>query len=135
LRRSADAAMTLARDPQSGLVSCDWAGPFDFEFKWWAAATTNSTTWCAQVVCVAHGATDDPTFPAQALSNCVSDLAAGTTLQTNDALLSGVTASCSPGDTAHIKFSRDTDETSTLSDSMSGDARLLGVEMTVQRHL
>jgi hypothetical protein len=29
LRRSADAAFTLARDPASGLVSCDWSGPYN----------------------------------------------------------------------------------------------------------
>jgi predicted alpha-1,6-mannanase (GH76 family) len=29
LRRSADAVWTLARDASTGLVSCDWAGPFD----------------------------------------------------------------------------------------------------------
>jgi predicted alpha-1,6-mannanase (GH76 family) len=29
LQRSADAAWTLARDPSSGDISCDWAGPFD----------------------------------------------------------------------------------------------------------
>jgi hypothetical protein len=29
LRRSADAAWTLARDPATGYISCDWAGPYD----------------------------------------------------------------------------------------------------------
>ena len=29
LQRSADAAWTLARDPSSGNISCDWAGPYD----------------------------------------------------------------------------------------------------------
>jgi len=29
LERSADAAWTLARDPSSGDISCDWAGPYD----------------------------------------------------------------------------------------------------------
>ncbi len=28
LHRSADAAWTLARDPSTGLISCDWAGPY-----------------------------------------------------------------------------------------------------------
>jgi predicted alpha-1,6-mannanase (GH76 family) len=29
LQRSADAAWTLARDPATGNISCDWAGPYD----------------------------------------------------------------------------------------------------------
>src|SRR5580698_4373060 len=29
LQRSADAAWTLARDPSSGNISCDWEGPYD----------------------------------------------------------------------------------------------------------
>lgn len=112
----------------------DWTGAIDVGVKWLAAATSGSVAWCAQVVCVADAETDDPAFPAVATGNCVSDAAKGTTLQANDATISGVTATgCAAGELAHFRVSRDPAEVSTRTDTMTGDARLLGVSVTLRR--
>ena len=42
-------------------------------------------------------------------------------------------AGCAANELAHIKFSRDPAEVSTRTDTMTGDARMIGVEMTLRR--
>ncbi len=118
----------------TAMLPSDWTGAVDVTYKWLAAATTGSVAWCAQIICVADAETDDPAFPAQSTSNCVSDAAKGTTLQTNDAADTGVTITgCAAGELAHFRISRDPDASSTLTDDMTGDARLIGVMVTMRR--
>jgi hypothetical protein len=110
-----------------------WTGAIDVTFRWFAAATTGSVGWCAQLVRVPDAATGDPAFPAQAAGNCVSDAVKGTTLQQNDAAKTGVTCtSCAAGDLVYVRISRDADG-GAVTDDMAGDARLIGVEITTRR--
>ena len=116
------------------MLPLDWTGNVDVAYKWLSTVTTGNVTWCAQVICVADAETDDPAFPAQASANCVSDATKGTTNQTNDASDTAITVTgCAAGELVHVRVSRDPDETSTLSDTLAGDARLVGVELTMRR--
>lgn len=103
--------------------------------EWFAAATTGAAGLCIQLVCVGDGETDDPAFPAQSSSNCVSDTAKGTTLQSNVATIASVpfsTGTCTAGEKIHIKLSRDADG-GAVTDDMTGNARVVGVELTIPR--
>lgn len=113
----------------------DWTGNIDVSFKWLAVATSGTVGWCAQFVCVADAETDDPAYPAQSSSNCVSDTAKGTASQTNDASITSVptsTGTCAAGELMHIQISRDANG-GAVTDSMTGDASLIGVELTLRR--
>ncbi len=93
---------------QTLALPADFTGAIDARVKWLAAATSGSVGWCIQLICVADAETDDPAFPAQAAGNCVSDAAKGTTLQTNDAAITSVTATgCAAGELMHVQVSRD----------------------------
>lgn len=97
----------------------------DIYFRWKAAATSGAVGWCAQLVRVPDGATSDPSLPAQASGNCVSDTAKGTTLQENVATITGVTcSSCVAGDKVNVVISRDANG-GAVTDSMTGDAKLM----------
>lgn len=96
-------------------------------FRWKAAATSGAVGWCAQLVRVPDAATSDPALPAQAAGNCVSDTAKGTTLQENVATITNATCtSCVAGDAVNVVISRDGNG-SAVTDSMTGDAKLLTV--------
>lgn len=114
-------------------LPADWTGAIDVRIEWLAAATSGAVGWCVQLICVADGETDDPAFPAQASGNCVSDTAKGTTLQKNTATKTGITATgCAAGETMHVAVSRDANG-GAVTDDMTGDARLIGVELTLRR--
>ena len=118
----------------SMLLPADWSGAIDVRYEWMTAGTTSPVVWCTQVVCVANTETGDPAFPAQAAANCVSDASHGTTLQLNVASDTGITATtCAAGELMHLRFSRDPAEVSTLTDTLAGDAWLIGVELTLRR--
>ncbi|MDX2165734.1 MAG: hypothetical protein SF182_01665 [Deltaproteobacteria bacterium] len=118
---------------QTVLLPTDWTGAIDARLDWLAAATSGAVGWCVQLVCVAAGETDDPAFPAQASGNCVSSTAAGSTLQTTIATKTGLTAtSCAAGELMHVQVSRDANG-GAVTDDMTGDARLIGVELTFRR--
>lgn len=102
-----------------------FTGAIDIKFKWKIAATSGAVGWCFQMIRVADGSTSDPAFPAQASGNCVSDTAKGTTLQENDATISGVTCtSCTAGDHVYWRLSRDANG-GAVTDDAAGDAFLL----------
>lgn len=108
-------------------------GNIDGKIIWLATATSGSAGLCIQLVCTADAETDDPSFPSQASGNCVSDAAKGTTLQTNIATLSNITKTgCAADELLHIRLSRDADG-GAVTDDMTGDARVIGVELTVPR--
>lgn len=106
----------------------DFTGAIDVKYKWLAAATSGSVVWGVQTSCVADAETDDPSWNT---ASTVTDAAKGTTLQTNDASMTGVTATgCAAGELLHLRFFRDADNGS---DGMTGDARLIGAEVTLRR--
>ena len=110
------------------MLPADWSGAIDVLIKWLAAATSGDVIWAVQTICVADAETDDPAFNT---ASTVTDTAKGTTLQTNDAAITGVTATgCAAGELLHLKISRDADAGG---DTMTGDARLIGVEVTMRR--
>ena len=104
------------------------SGNLDLAIKWLAAATSGSVVWGVQTSCVADAETDDPSWNT---ASTVTDAAKGTTLQTNDASISNVTKTgCAAGELLHLRFYRNA---SNGSDDMTGDARLIGVEITYRR--
>lgn len=106
------------------------SGNIDVAFKWKAVSVTGSVVWTAQIVCVADGETDDPAFLTAGI---VADAAKGTTLQTNDATIANLTKTgCAAGELLQVRIARDADNGS---DTMVGDARLLGIEITYRRTL
>jgi hypothetical protein len=121
-----------AATDESGQVTlalpADFTGAIDVKYKWLAAATTGSVVWGVQTICVADAETDDPSFNT---ASTVTDAVKGTTLQTNDASITGVTATgCAAGELMHLRFFRDADNGA---DDMTGDARLIGAEVTLRR--
>lgn len=112
----------------------DWTGNIDAKIKYLTGTgDANTIGWCVQLVCVADAETDDPAFPAQAAGNCVSDTNKGTANQTNDATITSVSASgCAAGELMHIQLSRDANA-SAVTDSFTGNARLIGLELTLRR--
>jgi hypothetical protein len=112
-----------------------FTGAIDWVFRWKAAATSGAVGWCVQLIRVPDGATSDPAYPAQASGNCVSDTTKGTTLQENEATISGVTCtSCVAGDLVYARISRDANG-GAVTDSMTGDAFLLGWMRRIRRAL
>ncbi len=110
------------------MLPTDWTGAVDVKIKWLAAATTGDTVWTFQTACAADGATDDPTFNT---ASSITDTAKGTTLQTNDAAATGVvTTGCTAGALMHLKIGRDA---ANGADTMAGNARLIGFEVTLRR--
>lgn len=106
----------------------DFTGAIDVKYKWLAAATSGSVVWGVQTACVADAETDDPSWNT---ASTVTDAAKGTTLQTNDASITGITATgCAAGELLHLRFFRDADNGS---DGMTGDAGLIGAEVTLRR--
>ena len=112
----------------------DWTGAIDVKIKYLTGTgDANAIGWCVQLICVADAETDDPAFPAQAAGNCVSDTNKGTANQTNDATITGVTATgCAAGELMHIQVSRDANG-SAVTDSFLADARFIGLELTLRR--
>jgi hypothetical protein len=116
------------------MLPTDWTGNVDVAYKWLSTVTSGNVAWCTELICVADAETDDPAFPGQGSGNCVSDATKGTTNQTNDAADTAITATgCAAGELMHIRVSRDPNETGTVSDTLAGDARLIGVELTLRR--
>lgn len=104
-----------------------WTGTMDANIKWLTSATTGSVVWQVQTICVADAETDDPAFNT---ASTVTDAAKGTTLQTNDAAITGVTTTgCAAGELMHIKILRDSAH---ASDTLAATARLIGVELVVR---
>lgn len=109
------------------MLPSTWTGTVDANIKWLTSATTGSVVWQIQTICVADAETDDPSFNT---ASTVTDTAKGTTLQTNDAAITGVTVTgCAAGELMHIKILRDSGH---ASDNLAATARLLGVELVVR---
>lgn len=109
----------------------DWVSTNGLEIalKWMTTdtGTSENVRWCAQVVCVADGETDDPAFDTAV---CVNDLNKGGSLQTNDATTIALTGAsidtCAAGELMHVKIYRDADN---AADDSDGNARLVSVRL------
>ena len=123
----ADGANALSMQ-QTLLLPSDWTGAIDAKFKWFSATTSGDVVWQIQTSCVADAETDDPSWNT---ASTVTDTAKGTTNQTNDASITGLTATgCAAGELLHIKVTRDPAH---ASDNHAATARLIGVELTLRR--
>jgi hypothetical protein len=123
----ADGASTLAAQYHLKLPS-DWTGTLDAKFVWFTTATTNSVVWQIATICVANAETSDPAFNT---ASVVIDAALGTTLQLNDATITGVTITgCAAGELMFLKVLRNPAH---ASDTLAATARLIGVELTFRR--
>ncbi len=104
-----------------------WTGTVDANIKWMTTATTGNVVWQLSTICVADAETDDPAFNT---ASTVTDAAKGTTNQTNDAAITGVTATgCAAGELMHLKIQRDSGH---ASDTLAATARLIGVELVIR---
>ena len=106
----------------------DWTGAVDLKFKWQTSAITGSVVWQAATVCVADAEVNDAAWNT---ASTVTDVSKGTTLQTNDAAITGLTATgCAAGEMLHLKVFRDPAH---ASDDLAATADLVGVEVTLRR--
>jgi hypothetical protein len=106
----------------------DWTGAVDLKFKWQTSATSGSVVWQAATVCVADAEVNDAAWNT---ASTVTDAAKGTTLQTNDASIAGLTTTgCAAGELLHLKIFRDPAH---ASDDLAAAANLIGVEVTTRR--
>lgn len=102
-------------------------GGVDAKIKWFSATTTGDVVWQLATICVADAETDDPAFNT---ASTVTDTAKGTTNQTNDAAITGVTVTgCAAGELMHLKIQRDSGH---ASDNHAATARLIGVELVIR---
>ena len=109
------------------LLPSTFTGAIDAKIKWVTAATSGDVVWQLATICVADAETDDPAFNT---ASTVTDTAKGTTLQTNDATITGVTATgCAAGELLHLKLSRDSAH---ASDNLAATARVIGVELVIR---
>ncbi len=123
----ADGASELSMQ-RTLLLPSDWTGNIDVKFKWFTTATSGDVVWKFATICVADAETDDPSFNT---ASTVTDTAKGTTNQTNDATITGLTITgCAAGELIHLKVARDP---ANGSDTLAATARLIGVEVTTRR--
>lgn len=110
------------------LLEPDWVAGIDIRIKWRTSATSGSVVWQVATICVADAETMDPSFNT---ASTVTDAAKGTTLQTNDATITGVTATgCAAGEELFFKILRDADH---ASDDLAATAEILAVVFTMRR--
>lgn len=111
-------------------VPSDWTSTVDVAFLWSSTTTeTNSAVWGVQMGCVADNETDDPALNT---ASTVTDAYGGTSAsKVMIASVTGITTTgCAANEYAHVRVYRDADNGS---DNLTGDARLIAVEMTMRR--
>jgi hypothetical protein len=115
---------------QTIALPSDWTGAIDAKVKW-MTATANAglnVVWQAQTVCRADAEVDDAAWNT---ASTVTDAGKGTTLQLNDAAITGITATgCAAGELMHFQILRNRTH---ASDTMTGVVSLVGVEVTTRR--
>jgi len=108
----------------------DGFAALDLTFVWQSAATTGNVVWAVQTACVDDGESTDPALNT---ASTVVSAAEGTANRANESAISNATVTgCAAGETMTICVSRDPDN---ASDTMSGTAKLIGVELTQKRAL
>lgn len=106
----------------------DWTSTVDAKLVWLTSATSGNVVWQLSTICVADAETGDPSFNT---ASTVTDAAKGTTLQLNDASITGVTVTgCAAGELLFLKVQRDAAH---ASDTLAATARLVGLELTYRR--
>lgn len=124
----ADGALSLSIQTSFTLPD-DWTatGGVDAKFKWFTSATTNSVVWQIATICVADASTSDPAFNT---ASTATDAAKGTTLQDNDATITGITVTgCTAGSRMYVKVFRDP---ANGSDTLAATARLREVILKIR---
>jgi hypothetical protein len=110
------------------LTPADWTSTVDARLIWFTTATSGNVVWQVSTICVADAETSDPALNT---ASTVTDAAKGTTLQFNEASITGVTITgCAAGEVMFIKVLRDSAH---ASDTLAATARLVGVELTYRR--
>ena len=123
----ADGVNALSIQDNVALPS-DFTSTIDVRVKWFTAAIVGDVVWQVATICVADAETADPAFNT---ASTVTDTAKGTTLQDNDAAITGVTITgCAAGEMLYLKVLRDPAH---ASDSLAATASLRGVELTFRR--
>jgi hypothetical protein len=111
-------------------LTTDLTGAIDVRLFWFAAATTNVVRWGVRIDCFTAG---DDTDPAVTNSTTFVGTPAGTTNRLVITTQTSLTITgCSAGEMARVDLFRDADGTSGT-DSMTGNARVLGLELTARR--
>lgn len=106
----------------------DWSGTIDAKMVWRTSATTGNVVWQIATACVADAETTDPSLNT---ANTVTDAAKGTTLQLNDASITGITTTgCAAGELLYLKLFRNPAH---ASDTIGATAELFGMELTYRR--
>ncbi len=109
-------------------LPADWSGSVDVAFKWFGSPTTGDVVWGIATACAADDEANDPSFNSY---NDVTDTAKASANFLNDATITGITMTdCAAGEVLHIKIAR---RLSQAGDTMSGTARLIGLELTLRR--
>ena len=123
----ADGAAVLSIQ-DSMMLPSDFTGTVDVRLKWFTSATSGAVVWQVASICVADAETSDPAFNT---ASTVTDTAKGTTLQDNDAAITGLTITgCAAGELMYLKVFRDPAH---ASDTLAATASLRGVELTFRR--
>lgn len=108
----------------------DWTGAIDVRGKWRTSATTGNVVWQVATICVADAETLDPAFNA---ASTATDAAKGTTVQTNDFTITGVTATgCAAGEELLLRLTRDAAH---ASDDLAATAELVSLSVTLRRSM
>ena len=110
----------------SFILQAGYSGGIDWKFRYkMATATTGTVGFCARFARLPTGASPDPAFHTQATGNCVSGTVPGTAGHEAELTITNATCtSCVAGDRIIWWVQRDADG-SAVSDSATGDARLM----------
>lgn len=123
----ADDGTTVLSAQAQRWLPADWTGTVDARIRWYTSATSGNVIWSLASICVADAETSDPAFNT---ASTVTDAAKGTTLQDNDAAITGLTVTgCAAGEMLYLKLSRDPSG----SDTLSATATVRALEVTLRR--
>jgi len=134
---SCSAAFTNNSDGDNSLqqtiaLPSDWTGAIDLKFKWFTTVTSGDVVWQAALMCRADAEIDDAVGFNTA--STVVDTAKGTTLQLNDATITGLTTTgCAAGELAHLKVFRNRAHASDTIANGATFVNLVGVEVIMRR--
>jgi hypothetical protein len=110
-----------------------FTGAIDADYWWTSSTTTGSVAWCTEIVCVGDSDPNDPAFPGQTSSSCISKTVDLKTTDMNRSVHTGIAqAGCGANELALLRISRDADDTSTVGDTMAGTAELWNVFLTIR---
>lgn len=123
-----DDGATVIQAQNSLWLPADFTGTIDVRLRWFTAATSGNAVWQVATTCIADAETSDPAYST---ASTVTDAAKGTTLQDNDAAITGLTiTTCAAGELMYVKVFRDPAH---ASDTLSATASLRHLELTVRR--